>query len=199
MVCTGHTARTSCSGHVNSCPSHSGYIAPLGSYVFTTPTITTSTAHMAYMHNQLRAAIYYELVRRGKGWTDPGVLTAGTHTIHNLYIKRLRNAVTSVATWTIPWYLQDAAVNAGTISRKEQYTYLRAQINTFRNQCYCQCNYACTCQCNYSCTCNCNYACTCNCNYCPCNCNYCPCNCNYSCTCNCNYSDERLKSDIIYM
>ncbi len=42
-------------------------------------------------------------------------------------------------------------------------------------------------------------SCNCQCNYCPCNCNYCPCNCNYACTCNCNYSDERLKTNIVYM
>lgn len=64
------------------------------------------------------------------------------------------------------------------------------------NYCTCDCNY-CTCNCNY-CTCNCNY-CTCDCNYCTCDCNYCTCNCNYACTCNCNYSDERLKTNIVYM
>jgi hypothetical protein len=34
---------------------------------------------------------------------------------------------------------------------------------------------------------------------CLCNCNYCTCNCNYACTCDCNYSDERLKTNIIFL
>lgn len=42
-------------------------------------------------------------------------------------------------------------------------------------------------------------SCFCNCNYCACNCNFCTCNCNFSCTCHCNYSDERLKTNILYL
>jgi len=41
--------------------------------------------------------------------------------------------------------------------------------------------------------------CMCNCNYCACNCNQCICNCNHACVCNCNYSDERLKTNIVYI
>ena len=152
--------------------------------------------------NEIATAVNQERARRGYG----PVTFQFVNQIDSEELNALVNAISSV--YEEPGSF--AGVNDGDIISNTHINLLIDKLQSAGSVCICNCNY-CTCDCNY-CTCNCNYCpcdcnycpcdcnyCACNCNYCPCDCNYCTCNCNYACTCNCNYSDERLKTEIVYM
>ena len=157
-----------CGGHVNSCPSHGGYIAPV-TYTFTNVTVSAGeTIGLQNEITELKARLNSEAVRRGLSQTS----VALNNPIHAVgEIRTLRDhhntvcAKTSVSPYSNTQIVNTQVILANTIETMKDNVVARGA------QCACQCNYSCTCQCNY----------------CTCQCNYCTCVCNHVCKCQCNY------------
>jgi hypothetical protein len=182
MACTGHS-------NVPNGVACTGFVAPVPPASWTNAVVTPGEQVSNLEMSQLRTAIIQELARRGTSYVTP-VVVAGD-IINSSHFREMRNAINACKSWTFPAAVDNTSFATSELIESTGIETLRSQINIYKQECICNCNYACTCNCNY---------CTCNCNYCTCDCNYCTCDCNYLCTCNCNYySDIRLKKDIEYL
>ena len=169
---------TPCSGNQ---PSGSGPAVPAGplacsSNLTNLPAQSGSLVEQSDI-NTMRTSINNELSRRSitnvsfSGYVNP---------IDADIFNEIRNAVgNNLGTTTPGGSSIQTTVSAGDLIQATQIETLESNLDEWKVQCICNCNF---------CPCNCNF-CPCNCNHCPCQCNFCPCNCNF-CPCNCNFGPK---------
>jgi hypothetical protein len=156
-----------CTGHVNSCLTHAGYVGPRTTTVWTDPTLNTSITIQATHFNQLRTAITNELAVRGLSTSGMYAAQSAGNLIYSVLYKGLRSNMERIdaAQWAAYSAVEKAKMNDATLAigqliEDTTTTAFRTYTNYMESLCVCDCNYACTCDCNY-CTCDCANACEC--------------------------------------